>query len=196
MTNHEGVRSTWRLRLLGFAAMAGLLVGPAYAQSTTGSIFGTVTDQSGGVIPSSTVTATDLKTGILRTAQTNASGNYVFPSLPPGDYAISASATSFAKQTKSGVHVDVNQSAEASFQMSVGNAAETVTVSGGGQLIEMRESQIGETVDQKRIEDLPLNGRDVSSLVQLVPGVTDYGAQNAGGNQFGTPSTVRSSSQA
>jgi Carboxypeptidase regulatory-like domain/TonB-dependent Receptor Plug Domain len=186
----EGLRSAWRSRLLGFVAMAGMLFGPAYGQSTTGSIFGTITDPSGGVIPSSTVTATDLKTGILRTAQTNASGNYVFPSMPPGDYAISATATSFAKQTKSGVHVDVNQSAEASFQMSLGNTAETVTVTAGGGLIETRESQLGETVDQKRIEDLPLNGRDVSSLVQLVPGVTDYGAQNAGGNQFGTTFSV------
>jgi hypothetical protein len=189
----EATRSAWRSRLLGVMAVAVLLVGIAHGQSTTGSIFGTVTDQSGGVLASSTVTATDLKTGIVRIVQTNASGNYVFPSLPPGDYAISAAAVSFAKQTKRGVHLDVNQSAEASFQMSIGNTAETVTVSAGGALIETRESQIGETVDQKRVEDLPLNGRDVSSLVQLVPGVADYGAQPAGGDQYGTTFSVNGS---
>jgi hypothetical protein len=162
----------------------------AYGQTTTGAIFGTITDQSGAAIPSSTVTATDLKTGIVRTAQTNSSGNYVFPSVPPGDYAITAAAPSFATQTKSGVHVDVNQSSQASFEMAVGSTAETVTVSPSTTVIETRESQIGQTVDQKRIEDLPLNGRDVSSLVQLAPGVTDYGQQPAGGNQYGTTFSV------
>src|ERR1700723_3577863 len=86
----KATRRAWFSRLLGGVAVVFPLVAIAHGQSTTGSIFGTVTDQSGGVLASSTVTATDLKTGIVRTVQTNASGNYVFPSLPPGDYAISA----------------------------------------------------------------------------------------------------------
>jgi hypothetical protein len=184
------VRVAWHPVLLGLAALLGMFASPAPGQTTTGSIFGTVTDQSGGIIPSSTVTSTEIKTGITRTVQSNASGNYVFPSLAPGDYAISVTSASFAKQTKNGVHVSVNQSAEASFQMSIGTAAEVVTVNAGAAMIETRESQLGETVDQKRIEDLPLNGRDVSSLVQLVPGVTSYGAQNPGGNQYGTTFSV------
>ena len=181
--------AAWRSGLFALLAVVAMLTS-AHGQTTTGSIIGTITDQSGGVIPSATVTATDMKTGITHTAQTNDSGNYVFPSLPPGDYAVATDSSSFAKQTKTGVHVDVNQSAQANFQMSVGNTAETVTVSAGAALIETQESQVGETVDQKRIEDLPLNGRDVSSLVQLVPGVTSYSAQNAGGNQYGTTFSV------
>ena len=186
----NGAGRAARFTFLATIACLGVLLGSSSGQTTTGSIFGTVSDQSGGILPNSTVTATDVRTGISRKTQTNASGNYVFPSVPAGDYAMSATSNNFGTQTKNGVHVDVNQSADASFNMAVGSTSETVTVSAGVALINTRESQLGETVDQKRIEDLPLNGRDVSSLVQLVPGVTSYSAQNAGGNQYGTTFSV------
>ena len=178
----------WR----GFAltAFASLLCTMALAQTTTGSVFGTVTDQAGNVVANAAVTITDTQTGIARSAQTNSSGNYVFPSLPAGDYSVSTQAAGFSKQTKAGLHVDANQNAQASFSLSVGSESQTITVNAGAPLIETRESQLGETVDQKRIEDLPLNGRDASSLVQLVPGVTSYSAQQPGGNQYGTTFAV------
>jgi hypothetical protein len=176
--------------IFGMVALALILAGSAFGQTTTGSIFGTVTDQNDSVITGSMITATDNKTGITRTTQSNESGNYLFPSMPAGDYTVSAQANGFGTAIQKGLHVDVNQSANATFKLSVGGTTQSVTVTSGSTLVDTRESQLGETVDQKRIEDLPLNGRDVYSLVQLIPGVTSYGAQSAGGNQYGTTFSV------
>ncbi len=160
------------------------------AQTTTGSIYGTVTDQAGNVVPNARVNVTDVSTGIVHTVETNGSGNYVFSSVTAGDYKVATDATGFGSQTQAGLHVDANRNAQANFALAVGSASQTVTVNGGAELIETRESQLGTTIDQKRIEDLPLNGRDASSLVQLVPGVTAYGAAGPGGNQYGTTFSV------
>jgi hypothetical protein len=172
------------------ALCVALLAGTALGQTTTGSIFGTVADQTGSVVANATITATDVATGISRTTQSNASGNYLFPSVLAGDYTVVAQAKGFGTETEKGLHVDVNQSANATFKLAVGSESESVTVTSGSTLVDTRESQLGETVDQKRIEDLPLNGRDVYSLVQLVPGITSYSAQTAGGNQYGTTFSV------
>ena len=160
------------------------------AQTTTGSIFGTVTDQSKNFLTNASVSLLDEHTGISHAVQTNASGNYVFPAVPAGDYTLSTKASGFGPETQSHLHVNANQSIETNFALSVGTDLQTVTVTAGAPLIETRESQLGETVDQKRIADLPLNGRDASSLVQLVPGVTAYSAAGPGGNQYGTTFSV------
>lgn len=186
----RGTRRWSYNHLLGVVALALILAGSAFGQTTTGSIFGTVTDLNDSVIAGSTITATDIKTGITRTTQSNDSGNYLFPSIPAGDYMVSAQAKGFGTAIQKGLHVDVNQSANATFKLSVGGTTQSITVTSGSTLVDTRESQLGETVDQKRIEDLPLNGRDVYSLVQLIPGVTSYGAQSAGGNQYGTTFSV------
>ena len=175
------VSSTW---------LAGMLTVAAMGQTTTGSIFGTVQDQSGNFIPNAAVTTTDVHTGISHSVQTNASGNYVFPSVAPGDYTVATQASGFGTQTQAGLHVNANQNAQASFTLSVGTQSQNVTVTSAATLVDTRESQLGETIDIKRIEDLPLNGRDVSSLVQLVPGVTNYSAAGPGGNQYGTTFSV------
>lgn len=176
--------------LLSSTVLAGALSFVAMGQTTTGSLFGTVQDQNGGFIPNATVTSTDIHTGIAHTVQTNESGNYVFPSVSPGDYSIATQAAGFGRQTQAEVHVDANENAQASFTLSVGSQSQEVTVTSAAPLIDTRESQLGTTIDIKRIEDLPLNGRDVSSLVQLVPGVTDYSAAGPGGNQYGTTFSV------
>ncbi len=176
---------------LAAAALALAVLAPGLlAQTTTGTVFGTITDQAGAVVPNAKVTLTDEHTGITHTVPTNGSGNYTFPAVPPGDYKVESGATGFGTQTQAGLHVNANQNAQANFALAIGSENQTVTVTAGGALIETRESSIGQTVDQKRIEDLPLNGRDASSLVQLVPGVTAYGAAGPGGNQYGTTFSV------
>ncbi len=159
-------------------------------QTTTGSIFGTVSDQNGNVIPGAMVMVTNQQTGISRSVIANESGNYVFPSLPVGDYSVSVQASGFAPVTQGGVHIDANQNVNTSFSLKIGATSQSVTVTAASQLVETRESQIGATIDQTRISNLPLNGRDAYDLVQLVPGVTSYGAQAAGGNQYGTTFSV------
>ncbi len=181
---------TYASRLAAAALFLGGLAVPLPAQTTTGSIFGTVTDQSGNLIPQARVTITEVRTGIVHTVDTNESGNYVFPAVAIGDYAVATTAAGFATQTQSGLHVDANGNANASFKLSVGAESQNVTVTTTEALVDTRESQIGETIDRERVEDLPLNGRDVSSLVQLVPGVTAYSGQQAGGNQYGTTFSV------
>ncbi len=187
-----GVRG-FAFLLAGTVLLAGSMTMPGRAQTTTGSIYGTVTDQGGNLVPNAAVTITEVQTGITHTVQTNGSGNYVFPSVAAGDYKVATAATGFGTQTQSGLHVDANQNANASFVLAVGSQSQNVTVTSGVTLVDTRESQLGETVDQTRIEDLPPNGRDVSSLVQLIPGITAYGAQNPGGNQYGTTFSVNGS---
>ena len=110
--------------------------------------------------------------------------------MPPGDYFLAMQVSGFGQQTQSGVHVDANQNAQTSFTLTVGSQSQEVTATSAAPLIDTRELQLGTTIDIKRIEDLPLNGRDVSSLVQLVPGVTAYSAAGPGGNQYGTTFSV------
>lgn len=175
---------------LSILACLVILIAPAFGQTTSGSIFGTVTDPSDGVVPNTKVTATDINTGIARTTQSNASGNYLFPSVPTGDYNVTAQVKGFAAETIKNLHVDANQNANATFKLSVGSESQTVTVTSEAALIETRESQLGETVDRKRIEDLPLDGRNVTSLVQLVAGVNNYFPQAPGGDQNGDAFSV------
>jgi hypothetical protein len=137
-----------------------------------------------------TVTAKNVQTGLAQTVQSNGSGNYTFPALGPGEYTVSTQATGFNTQTETNVHLDANQNVNAAFSLQAGAADQTITVTAATTLVDTRESQVDETVSQKRIQDLPLNGRDPYSLVLLVPGVTHYGAQAPTGDQFGTTFNV------
>lgn len=178
------------LSLAIFAALTTISSNRLRAQTTTGSIYGTVTDPSGAAIPGATVTERNLQTGEKQATQTNSSGSYTFPALTPGNYSVSAAGTGFNTETQNGVRLDVSQNVHVSFLMRPGSTSQTVTVTAGTTLVDTRESQLGETVDQKRIIDLPLNGRDVYDLVQVVAGVTNYSATPAIGNSNGTTFSV------
>ena len=176
--------------LCTFIACLAIVSGYAVGQTTTGSIYGTVTDQSGAVVPNAAVTVTSVQTGIVQTGTTNESGNYLFPVVPTGDYTVSVQSTGFATQTQSATHLDTNQNLNASFKLRPGSASQSITVTSASALVETRDSQLTTTVDQKQIEDLPLNGRAAYSLVQLVPGVTTYSAQSVVGDFNGTKFSV------
>ena len=163
---------------------------PALGQTTTGSIYGTVADQSGAVIPTATVTVRNIQTGETHTAQSNGSGNYIFPALDPGDYTVSTQVQGFRTEKQNGIRLDVTQNVHVSFTLQAGSQSQSVTVSATTTLVDTRESQLGETVDQKRIEDLPLNGRNAYDLVQIVPGITNYSAESAIGNNVGASFSV------
>src|SRR5580658_1591787 len=97
-----------------------MMAGSVAGQTTTGSIFGTVSDQTGYALSNATVTVTNVLTGIVNNAQCNDSGNYIFPSLPTGDYTVSAQSKGFSAETQSGIHLDVNQNVNASFRLKPG----------------------------------------------------------------------------
>ena len=163
-----------------------VFVRPGSAQTTTGTISGTVTDSTGSVIPNAAISVTEVQTGISQATQSNASGNYIFPALATGDYTLSAKAPGFGTQTLSGLHLDVSQNLNASVQLKLGTENQSVTVTSSAALVELRGSQLSTTVDQKQIAELPLNGRAAYSLVQLVPGVTTFVPSATIGDSAGT----------
>lgn len=155
------------------------------AQTTTGSIYGTVADTSGAVLPSATITAVNQHTGATKTTQSSATGDYTFVVLDPGDYKITGTMTGFQSQTQSGVHLNAAQNVHVNFSLQVGEASQNVTVEAGTTLVDTRGSQLGQTVDQQRIQDLPLNGRNAYDLLQILPGVTNYAADVQTGSRQG-----------
>lgn len=161
-----------------------------HAQTTTGSIYGSVMDQSNAVIPYASITAVRFDTGETHIQTTNESGDYSFPALTPGDYSVSAQAKGFTTLSQRDVRLDVSQNVHISFSLKPGATNDVVSVTAETTMIDTRESQLGETVDQKRIEDLPLNGRNAYSLVQLVPGVTNYSGESAIGDSTGASFSV------
>ncbi|HEU5232778.1 MAG TPA: TonB-dependent receptor [Terriglobales bacterium] len=167
-----------------------LLSSFAIGQATTGSIYGTVTDPSGAVLAHATVSARNLQTGVIKTVESTDSGDYTFTVLDPGDYEVSITMTGFKSQTQRGVRLDANQSVHVNFALQLGSAEQQVTVEAGTTLVDTRESQIGTTVDEKRIQDLPLNGRNAYDLVQIVPGVTNYQPDVATGSRQGAQLSV------
>jgi hypothetical protein len=166
------IKPSFEQRLsLCLALLLGIFAATASGQTTTGSIYGTVSDPSGAVIPNAAVTATNTQNNFSSTAQSNETGDYVFPVLAPGSYTVSAQAKGFKTTEQTGIILDANQNVHVIFKLSVGATTETVSVSPSTTLVDTVEAQIAYTVDQTRIEGLPLNGRNALDLVTLAPGV-------------------------
>ena len=172
------------------ALSCALLALPSFGQETSGSIYGTVTDASGAVVPGVAVTATNVHTSASRTTRADATGNYSILVLDPGDYNVNVQLTGFQSQTQPNIRLDANQSVHVNFTLQVGSMEQNETVDASTALVDTRDSQIGDTVDQKRIQDLPLNGRNAYDLVQIVPGVSNYIPDVATGSRVATQLTV------
>jgi hypothetical protein len=160
-----------RLAALGFAG--GLLLAlpsPARAQAT-GAIAGTVTDQSGAFVPGVTIEATNQATNQARTAVSGVDGLYTVPLLPPGRYRVKASLTGFNTLTREGVTVSVAETAHVDLSLKVGQMSESLTIIGETPLIETGNATLGIVIDEKKVVDLPLNGRNFAQLGTLIPGV-------------------------
>ena len=158
------------------AALATL---PCFGQ-TFGEITGVVTDSSGGLVVGATVTVTNPETGVTRTAATNTAGNYTFPSLLPGIYSVKSEMQGFQAEIRNGVELQVQQVARIDFQLKVGSMAETIEVTGGAPLLNTENATVGTVIENKRIVDLPLNGRNFIQLIALSPNVSANFANNGG----------------
>lgn len=156
------------------------------AQSTTGTIYGTVTDPSGAAIPGCTVRAVDTATGVAQTTITNESGAYTFATVEPGDYRVSTTAAGFKNLTQTGIQVAANQNVHVALSLPVGSTTENVSVVAGVTMVDTREAQIATTIGQQQLQELPSQDRDVYGLVQTVPGVTNYSAAPLTGDVNGT----------
>jgi hypothetical protein len=177
----SAVWSSLLLALLVFS-FAGFLCGQSY----TGSMTGAVTDPSGAVIPNAQVTLTDELKGYTFTAQTDATGRYLFRNLAPGSYRVSTKAAGFQTQEKTGIKLDVNQNVAVDFNLQVGTATERIEITGEAPVLSTQDAVTGQTVNRKFINDLPLITRSVTDLAYLSPGVTevDSSCQGCTPNNF------------
>ena len=173
-------------RLFGAARLGSLylfVVSVAFGQGGTGEISGLVNDSSGAVISGATVTLTSASTGLQRIAQTNAEGLYNFPALQPGIYSVKVEMRGFGAQVKSEITLQVGQSVNLDFVLQVGNVAEVIEITGAAPVLETESTSVGTVIENKRIVELPLNGRNYLQLASLTPGVTTNGPASSQGQQ-------------
>ena len=150
----------------------------AAGQQQLATIQGTITDQTGAVVPGVTVTATGLDTGVARTAISNQAGVYRMPSLEPGRYRVSAELTGFNRAIRDNVTLEVGTTVGLPFVLQAGQVSEEVEVRGAATLVQTERADISSVVERKRIESLPLVSRNPLALTALTPGVTGIPTRN------------------
>src|SRR5712692_939900 len=147
---------------------------PAVAQITSATISGTVKDQTGGVLPGVDVVIKNLDTGLSRSVVTDANGYFTVPGLAPGRYEARAGLAGFTTAVQTGIVLEVAQQAGLNVVLELGTTAETITVTGESPLVDVRSSALSAVVDNKTIEELPLNGRNYIMLATLQPGIVQF----------------------
>lgn len=159
-----------RLRSVLGAALLALVVSPVAAQQGTAVLQGSVVDQSAAPLPRATVTATNVETGIVRTAPTDDAGRYRLAAVPTGVYKVSAEFVGFRTVTHTGIRVLVGADVSLDFRLDVSSLEESITVAAAAPLIEITRSHVATTIDDKQISELPLISRNFLTLAALVPG--------------------------
>lgn len=152
---------------------------PAHGQAT-GTLLGTVTDASNAAIPDADVSATNEATGVLRKASSGTTGEFLVPRLPAGRYTVRVEKQGFRAFESRAVIVPVDQSVTIPVTMQVGTVNEAVTVSDSVTMLQTNSATLSQVVEQKRVEELPLNGRNVLNLIRLNAGVSSRGAGGYG----------------
>src|SRR2546428_11842903 len=163
-----------------------LLCAPCFAQAL-GTITGEVKDSTGGVVPGVTVTVVNKATNATRTTVSNAVGLFDFPALPPGPYTVNTELSGFKTSTRD-VELQVQQTARVNFTLELSTLSETTIVTAESPLVETQNATIGTVIENRRIVELPLNGRNYLQLVALSPNVNAEfaGPGQAGDRQGGT----------
>lgn len=175
----------------------GLMTGTvAHAQVTGATVSGTVTDPSGGVVAGATVSATNTATATTRDVTSDAAGLYTIPNLVPGVYDIKVTATGFSTSLQSALTLSVGQQLQLNFALKVGNTSTTVQVTEAAPQIDLTSSAVSGQVESETVRELPLNGRDWTSLAVLQPGVKpietqmSYSTSARGNRGFGGEMTI------
>ncbi|MBI4482184.1 MAG: TonB-dependent receptor [Acidobacteria bacterium] len=139
---------------------------------TTASILGTVTDETGALVPGVTVTVRNQRTGLTRVALTDSEGRYRAPNLPLGGYELKAELQGFRAVVRTGVELTVDRDAVINFELHVGEISEQLVVTGAAPLVETTKSSTSALINERDVTELPLNGRSFDQLATLSPGVT------------------------
>ena len=166
---------------VGFSVLVGILVAAltctaVWAQSTA-QVSGTVKDQTGAVLPGVDVTATQTDTGLKRSAVTDETGSYILPNLPVGPYRLEAALPGFRTYVQTGIVLQVGSSSVINAILGVGQVSETVEVQANAALVETRNTGVGQVIDNVRVLELPLNGRQAVELIILSGAAIGGGAQ-------------------
>jgi hypothetical protein len=169
-----------RTRLFALLSLLALLClsGTAVAQ-TLGDIAGAVTDPSGAPVPNANVTISNAATGAARSTVTNSEGIYAFPALQPGDYSIKVDKQGFKTYSQTGISIQVQQQLRVDVTLSIGQVSDTVEVNAQVAGLATENATVGTVVENKRIVELPLNGRNYLQLTALAPNVS-FGFPSAG----------------
>ena len=179
----------FQMKYTALVFLVGLLAGlggVAWGQGTSASLTGLVSDPTGAAIPGATVTITNTDTNYSQTVQSDGTGVYLFRPLPPGPYKLAIDAGGFEKYLQSGIVLATSVAATQDVHLTVGSGgAETVNVTANAELINTTSAELGTSVNQEAISQLPLNGRDPSSLVLLAPGTSNVLQHGGEGIQSG-----------
>jgi len=157
------------------------------AQTTYGSIAGTVLDASGAAIPGTSIALVNVGTGDKRTMESDAAGDYTFVNIVPGNYRIDAEKTGFKLFRREPIVVEVGSGFRVDITMQVGTTTQTIEVTGQTPLLQAQSSDLGQVVESRTVTEMPLNGRNVISLVQLSPGIQPQGPPSGGNSSMSNP---------
>jgi Carboxypeptidase regulatory-like domain/TonB dependent receptor/TonB-dependent Receptor Plug Domain len=162
-----------RLRVTATLALLLFVCLPVFAQQTTGTIVGAVTDTSGAVVPKATVTVTNLDTNaVVRTVTTNDAGEYAAPLLPVGHYSVQVASGGFKTSTKTGIELNVNDRLSVNIALAPGNAQETINVEANANQVETQSATSQGLITGTQVRELALSARNYEELVALMPGVS------------------------
>src|SRR6202521_3250856 len=145
---------------------------PVYGQLVGAMLSGTVTDQSGGVVPQAAISIKNIATGITRTSTTSAAGLYSAANLLPGTYEIRAAAQGFSTEVQTGIKLTVGEQQVLNFTLQVGQTSQTIEVTTEAPNVQLASSSISAVVNSTTVRELPLNGRSWTDLATLQPGVS------------------------
>lgn len=144
------------LLFVAWVVVAGVV--PVFGQAVNGTLLGTLTDPSGAVVGDAKVTATEVSTQVTRVTQSNASGNYVFPDMPPGVYEVVAEAPGFKRETRADLRLDVNSTVRADLRMQPGAVTEVVEVTGVAPILQTDRADVAQKIESTQLEQLPVGG--------------------------------------
>src|SRR5262249_33904511 len=153
---------------------------------TNASIVGDVTDPQQAAVPGVTIAVKELDTGVSRTVTTGPTGSYRLTPLTPGRYQVSASAPGFKTKVQSQVVLDIAATAKVDFQLEVGQINETVEVTGTATVLQTQDASVGGIVTDTELSHMPVNQRNYTRLILLLPGTSDRGGSQNQGTFSGT----------
>jgi len=152
--------------------LAIILLPASLLAQDTGSLYGTVTDPAGALVPNAHITAVSVERGNVRTADSNEKGEWVLTLMPLGTYNIKVEVAGFKAFDQQGIAIGAEQNVKIDAHLEIGNVSDAITVQADAPLVDSRSSTLGATVDSRVVEEMPLNGRNIFDLTTLLPGVS------------------------